>query len=48
MSRIRRYNKSRNEGKQLFFKTVGLTLLGLLSLAAGFVSAAYFSGVSIF
>jgi len=48
MSRIKRYNKSRNEGRQLFFKTVGITFLGLIALAAGFISAAYFSGVSVF
>ncbi len=48
MSKIRRYENSRNEGLHLFFKTMGITLLCLMALAAGFVGAAYFSGASIF
>lgn len=46
MSKIKRYNYSRKEGMGLFFKTVAITFLCIMSLVAGFLAAAYFSGFS--
>lgn len=42
MSKIKRYDNSRKEGIALFFKAMGVTLLCISALAAGFIGAAYF------
>ncbi len=47
MDKIKRYEKSRNDGLRLFTKTALITLMCLLALAAGFLGAAFLSGASL-